>query len=40
MDYQNFMKLKLNMYQYNMAIYIKFHQDVSSRAWVIAFESI
>ena len=27
-NYQNFMKLKLNMYQYNMAIYIKFHQNV------------
>ena len=33
------MKLKLNMYQYNMAIYIKFHQNVSSRACVIVPDS-
>ena len=31
-NYQNFMKLKLNMYQYNMAINIKSYQNVSSKA--------
>ena len=35
-NYQNFNKLKLNTYQCNMAIYIKFRQNVSSRAWVSA----
>ena len=39
-NYQNFMKLKLNMYQYNMAINIKSYQNVSSKAWVSAVESI
>ena len=28
------------MYQYNMAIYIKFPQNIMYRAWIIALDSI
>ena len=37
---QNFMKLKLNLHHYNMAIYMQFRQNVSIRARVSALESI
>ena len=40
LNYQNFMKLKLNIYQYNMIIYIKFRQNVNIRASISALESI
>ena len=33
-NYQNLMKLKVNLYQCNMAIYMKFRQNVSIRARV------
>ena len=33
------MKLKLNTYQYNIDMYIKFRQKVISRALVIALEA-
>ena len=34
------MKVKLNAYQSKMAVYIKFRQNIISRASVIALESI